>query len=209
MSIVKTASVGMAFDCNQMLSTGHALAFKNSGYDTCIRYIPRTPTLVYGNLTGVEIEAILAAGLDLCVVQHCPEPNWMATADLGKEYGEYGAAYCEHIGLPKGVSVWLDLEEVAGGSDANGYCRAWFTAVKAAGYEPGIYVGYNPQMSDEALHLLPFEAYWRAYNSDSTIPVRGWQIRQEPQKTLNGIAFDPDVISADALGNLPFVISPS
>lgn len=205
--IVKAAIPGNAFDVNTPISTSEALAFKNAGYSTCIRYIPRTPELMKGNLTGVEIAAILAADLSLCVVQHVPLPNWQAMAALGKEYGEYAVAYAEQIGLAKGINIWLDLEEVAAGSDANGYCRAWFAAVQAAGWIPGLYVGWQSGLTSQQLYELPVTHYWRAYNCDQDVPVRGYQIIQHTQQILNGITFDPNTIRADALGDLPLVLS--
>lgn len=212
MSIVKPAQPGNAFDVNSTLTVKQALGFKEEGYLTCLRYIPRTAELAPGNLTGVEMAGILNAGLSLGVVQHCPLPNWSPNAGLGQQYGAYGAAYCQQIGLPKGVTVWLDLEGVAEGTSSQAildYCIQWYHWVRDGGYQPGIYCGWNTGLTNDELYGLPFENYWAAYNTDNKIPNRGYQMVQYTEKILNGIGFDPDVIQADLKGGLPFVVSNS
>lgn len=203
---VKPAITGIGFDVNQPLTGAQAAAFKAAGYSFAVRYLPRTGNLISGNLSQAEIQAILGAGLALMVVQHVAKPGWEPSAALGISYGNYAATYAEAIGLPKGVNIWLDLEEVAIGTSAKevtDYCTAWFTAVSAAGYIPGLYVGWNVVLSDQELYDLPFKHYWRAYNCDQSIPVRGYQLVQQPQKTLDGITFDPNRLQADELGDVP------
>lgn len=210
--IVKPAIPGMGFDVNQTLTGNQTDAFKAAGYSFAIRYLPRTESLISGNLSQVEILAILSAGLSLMAVQHVPMPGWQPSLALGTKYGSYAVAYAEAIGLPKGLNIWLDLEEVAIGTtveEVADYCTAWFTAVSAAGYIPGLYVGWNVVLSDQELYNLPFKHYWRAYNCDQNIPVRGYQLVQQPQKTLDGITFDPNRLQADELGDVPFWLSPA
>lgn len=209
--IVKPAIPGMGFDVNQPLTGAQGAAFKAAGYSFAIRYLPRTESLTAGNLSQPEIQAILGAGLALMAVQHVAKPGWEPSLILGTSYGSYAVAYAEAIGMPKGVNIWLDLEEVALGTSAKevtDYCTAWFTTVSAAGYIPGLYVGWNVVLSDQELYDLPFKHYWRAYNCDQSIPVRGYQIIQQPQKTLDGITFDPNRLQSDELGDVPFCLSP-
>lgn len=205
--IIKPAIPSLGFDVNQPLTGAQAAALKAAGYSFAIRYLPRNGSLISGNLSQAEIRAILSAGLALMVVQHVAKPGWEPSAALGTSYGSYAATYAEAIGLPKGVNIWLDLEEVALGTsvkEVTDYCTAWFTAVSAAGYVPGLYVGWNVVLSDQELYDLPFKHYWRAYNCDQNIPVRGYQLIQEPQKTLEGITFDPNRLQTDELGDVPF-----
>jgi hypothetical protein len=208
---VKQATAGAGFDVNQPLSGAQSAAFKTAGMDFCIRYLPRTPALFRGNLTAAEIEIILSAGLALMAVQHCPNPGWEPTGALGLEYGTYAAQYAKEIGLAPGINLWLDLEGVGPlvkAEDVIAYCQAWYTAVSVAGYVPGIYVGWNVALSDEQLYELPFAHYWRAYNCDQNIPTRGYQIIQHPQKTLDGVTYDPNTIQADLKGSLPVWLTP-
>lgn len=213
MSVVKEGTPGNAFDVNQPLSGAQAAEFKAAGYDTCIRYIPRNASLVAGNLTAPEIAAILGAGLNLGVVQHVAQPGWEPSAELGEAYGQYAAQYCGQIGLPKGISVWLDLEEVASTAttqDVIDYCEAWYGEVLKAGFIPGLYVGWNVKLSAQELYTqLSFKSYWRAYNTDIIVVIRGYSIIQHPQKKLNGITYDPNTIQKDNLGGLPVWLSPS
>jgi hypothetical protein len=210
--IVKQAIPCQAFDVNQPLSASEAALFKGAGFDACIRYIPRTIALIKGNLTIPERDIILNAGLSLMVVQHVSPDNWEPTAALGKSYGSYAATYAEMIGLPEGIAIWLDLEMVSRSStsaDIIAYCDAWFDQIMAAGFQPGIYAGYQTCLTDQQLYDLPFLHYWRGYNCNHDIKPRGWQILQHTQKSLNGIYYDPNTIQADLLGDLPIWVSPS
>ncbi len=210
--VVKQGIPCSGFDVNQPLSASQAAAFKAAGMDLCIRYIPRTVQLIKGNLTMPELNILLDAGLSLMAVQHTPLPGWMPTAELGSQYGSYAATYAEIIGLPKGVNIWLDLEEVSTSATAHqviDYCTQWFAAVNGAGYVSGLYVGYQTGLRDQELWDLPVKSYWKAYNCDQSIPKRGWQIIQHTQKSLNAITYDPNTIQADNLGSLPMVVSSS
>ena len=218
--VVRQATDGMkGFDVNGQLFPNEYAAFKNAGYDFAIRYIPRTAALATGNLTAVEINAILSEGLALGAVQHCPMPGWQPTAALGAQYGAYAAQYAKSIGLPSDLAVgaikltiWLDLEGVAitaAAEDIIGYCHAWFGQIGSYGYEAGLYCGYGTGLTDQQLYDLPFIHYWRAYNCDQLIPTRGYCMEQSTAKDLNGINFDPNLVQKDQLGDLPMFLFPS
>lgn len=207
---VKTASPGLGFDVDSMLTAAQADAFKKNGFQFCIRYLPRTPALVKGNLTLAEIQIILAAGLSLMAVQHCPEPGWEPSAPLGTQYGQYAGQYAAEIGLPAGINIWLDLEGVAVSVAAPAiidYCHAWFFQVGSHGYIPGLYCGYGGGLSPDQLYDLPFQHYWKAYNGPP-LPVRGYQIIQETVHLLEGVSFDPNRLIADNQDGLPLWLSP-
>jgi Domain of unknown function (DUF1906) len=212
MYTVKPALPGsLGLDLNQPLTVTNANSFRKLGYEFVIRYLPRTSALTAGNLTSEEINIILTAGLSLGAVQHVELPGWQPSAALGSKYGQYAGQRSAEIGLPQGINIWLDLEEVATTSTAQeviDYCKAWYTEIQAHGYVPGLYVGYQVGLTDQQLYDLPFQHYWRAYNCDQNIPTRGYQLIQHPQKTLNGISFDPNNTQADQLGGLPIFLSP-
>jgi Domain of unknown function (DUF1906) len=212
MSIVKQATPGMAFDIDQEVTASLADAFLKAGYSACLRYLPRTPALIPGNLTSGEKDTILNAGLSLSAVQHCPIPGWNPTAALGTEYGTYAAKYAAEIGLPPGMNLFLDLETPSASATAQDcidYANAWYDSVLAAGYIPGVYLGFGLPLSSKQLHDdLKFSHYWRAYNGPD-VATRGYEIVQHTAKTLNGISYDPNTVSADALGGLPMWLSPS
>jgi hypothetical protein len=214
MPTVKTATEGQTgFDVNQVLSSDQAAAFKSAGMTFCIRYVPRQLDNFRYNLTNAEMGRILGAGLALGVVQHVSPDDWSPTFDLGKQYGEYAAEYClKTVQLPEGVTVWLDLEMVNKAStvsDIINYCDQWFTAITAAGYKAGLYVGYQCGLNpDELYHNLPFLSYWKSYNYDDGVATRGFQLFQHTEKNLNGITFDPNIVQADNVGDLPIFLFP-
>ncbi|HEX8395185.1 MAG TPA: DUF1906 domain-containing protein [Longimicrobium sp.] len=200
------------FDANTPLSDAQAQAFVQAGYTFCLRYVGRTE-MKSTDLSAAEAQRILNAGLALMTVQHVLNPGWNPTQALGQEYGANAAAFTKQIGLPPGVSVWLDLECVADGtaaSDVVAYCNAWYDQVAAAGYLPGLYVGYAPGLSGQQLYgKLKFKNYWAAYNVDgvSNPSPRGWQmVQSEGHGTIGGIttqAYDADVIQQDGKGGVP------
>jgi hypothetical protein len=202
---VRPAAAGLSgFDVNSPLTSSAALAFKNAGYAFCIRYVPRSASLIAGNLTNGEALAILNAGLALMPVQHVALPGWQPNTNLGTIYGNYAATYASQVvKLPKGVNVWCDLEGVAPNTDPRDvidYCQAWYYALHIAGYVPGIYVGYDTMLTPEQLYgNLSFQHYWRAYNGPQ-VATRGFQLIQQTEKTLNGITFDPDLTQEDEMG---------
>jgi hypothetical protein len=200
------------FDANTPISASAAAAFYAAGYRFCIRYVGRTQMASY-DLTTAEAQHILGSGLAMMVVQHVLNPGWSPTQSLGEEYGANAATFTQQIGFPAGINVWCDLEGVstsAAASDVAAYCNAWYDQVAAAGYVPGLYVGWEPGLSAQQLYDLKFQHYWGAYNIDGdSIPsVRGLQMRQHEGSggTIAGITtetYDDDVTSTDALGGTP------
>ncbi|MDF2430777.1 MAG: hypothetical protein JWP44_408 [Mucilaginibacter sp.] len=211
---VQQAPAGLSgFDVNSPLSAAQALILKNAGYDFCIRYIPRTANLIRNNLTNAEALDILNAGLALMAVQHVALPGWVPNTNLGTVYGNYAASYANQVvGLPHGMNIWCDLEEVArhtAAADVVAYCQAWYYAVHTAGYTPGLYVGYGVILTDQQLYNdTSFQHYWRAYNGPQ-VATRGFQLIQKTEKTVNGITIDPDITQNDDLGDAVLWLSTS
>jgi len=207
-SIQKAAAGVRGFDADTPVSSQAAAAFHAAGFRFCLRYVGRVQMASF-DLTTQEAEGILAAGLALMPVQHVLDPGWQPTASLGAEYGANAAKFARQIGFPPGVNVWCDLESVSPGTsaaDVAAYCDAWYEGVAAAGYVPGLYVGYQPGLTGQQLYELRFEHYWAAYNVDgvSTPHPRGWQLAQsEGHGTIAGIStesYDADTTQTDALG---------
>ena len=162
MPTVKQAVAGWrGFDVNAPLPANKYSDFARAGNNFAIRYIPRSPALVKGNLTAVEIDAVMSAKIALSVVQHCPEPGWQPSASLGTQYGQYAGQYALEIGLPKGMNIWLDLEtpsNSATAQDTIAYANAWYDAIQSAGYIPGYILDtgchYRPPNYTTALNFL-------------------------------------------------------
>ena len=211
MPVKKAAAGSRGFDVDRPLSPEEYKAFADLDYSFVVRYIPRSLALVAGNLTKTEIADAHSAGVAVSAVQHVSPNNWYPSMALGNQYGEYAAQYAASIELPPGMHLWLDLEGVAPGSssgDVIAYCHAWASAVSQKGYLHGLYCGWRTGLTPRQLYDLPFDAYWKAYNYDGGVPTRGYQVIQSVQETIAGVQFDPNVIQADNLGDLPFLLFP-
>jgi hypothetical protein len=200
---VQSAAPGLrGFDINATVSGSVAQQFVQAGYHYCIRYVP-FGTVQDPDLTAAEAEGILGAGLALMAVQHVRYPGWDPSGPLGTQYGQAAVQYLQGIGFPGGVNVWCDLEGVGSvpAQDVIDYCNNWYVAVATGGYVPGLYVGYEPGMSNQQLYDLKFQHYWAAYNTNSSIPTRGYQLVQAPQSThVAGLDYDDDTTQTDKLG---------
>lgn len=201
-------------DTDTKLVAASAGQLFGAGFQFAVRYLSRTTPQNFGDLGSTEAETILGAGLALMAVQHCPLAGWAPTAVLGGSYGQTAALNATTIGLPIGVSLWLDLEGVAGYATAANtiaYVNAWAGEVADAGFLPGLYVGANqPLTGDELYWRLKVSRYWRSASKVPDIPYRGYCMAQAlmPSPVSEGangdISIDRDVIMADAFGGVPF-----
>jgi hypothetical protein len=137
---------------------------------------------------------------------------------LGRLYGENAARFADLAGYSKGATLWCDLEGVAVGTPAEtiiGYCNAWHNAVRDAGYEPGVYVGWHAGLSGRDLYYrLRFARFWMAYNAEPRpVPGRPWacmrQFAATAKDRVPGIqlnAIDVNLIGADMFGDSPVLM---
>jgi hypothetical protein len=208
----------MGFDCNSVVRAADARRFAMNGYKFALRYIPRELPKI-NDLTATELQLLVGAGLGMMPVQHVEKdgpPWWTPTIDKGRRYGQTAVDYCRSIGVPNGVTVWLDLEGVVprtNPEDIIRYCNYWFDRVKAGGYEPGIYVGYGAGLTPAQLYQrLKFSRYWAAFNlnGDQYPAVRGVCMRQHAGSPPAGVPFpiDVDGVTGDHLGGLPTLAAP-
>jgi len=182
---VEFAPIGaLGFDTAVPLTTMTARGYAAQGFQFCIRYVSRTDASRADNsahgradISEAEGKAILGAGMALMVVQHVAAHGWVPTVQLGHDYGVKAAAFTRIAGVPAGVNVWLDLEDIPKGTaaaDITGYANAWFAQVKAAGYVPGVYVGFNVWLTPDQLFFdLLTEHYWRASGNIVDVSHRG------------------------------------
>jgi hypothetical protein len=208
------------FDANQHISAGMARAAVSWGYQFAVRYVRRAPVNPQ-DFTAGELATLLEAGLGVMAVQHVADENhWRPTPTLGAAYGTVAASECQKIGLPRGVTVWCDLEGVAPGTttaDVIAYCNQWHDRVAEGGFEPGLYVGWHAGLTGQELYQrLRFARYWSGYNLDldKQPVVRGVCMRQftaKPAGLIPGLTvqtMDVDVLRADALGGRPTLVLP-
>lgn len=209
---VFTSPAGLrGFDCDVAIGSTEAEKMKKAGYDFAMRYVRRTTKHPHDLSLG-EARAILEADLLLGVVQHVSPDGWLPAKLTGTKYGNTAAKETAAVGIPPGVTVWCDLEGVSRQSHPDNvieFLNNWFTPVAAAGYVPGLYVGFSPGLSSQQLHdALKFSHYWGAYNVDIVPAVRKFQMKQSAYPAPDKRApvpfeYDENLVKKDLLGGLP------
>lgn len=207
------------FDANFPIGQWFAHAAYSAGYKFAVRYVGRVQQKPI-DATSLELARLLRAGLAVMLVQHVKSAeSWDPEgAGLGKLYGANAARFADLAGYADGATLWCDLEGIAVGTPASrvaAYCNAWHDAVAAAGYSPGVYVGWRAGLTGHDLYYrLKFKRYWAAYNLnvDQYPVVRGVQMRQFAAKTGDRIAgielnaIDVNLIGKDAKGDSPILM---
>jgi len=210
---VVAAPVGAkGFDTDTQLSAADAQAFAGQ-FSFAIRYLSNGAEEASGDLTHHEALGILQAGLALMAVQHSPAPGWTPDAALGTQDGQYAVANAAAVGLPPGVTLWLDLEGVAAGvaaSEVAAYGNAWYAVVAAARYVPGLYVGAAAGLDGDQLYDdLSFTQYWRSGSNVPEVAVRGYCLVQTiGDASIDGVPYDSDLVRADADHGTPYWLAP-
>lgn len=197
----KLAEVGArGFDSWSFSSSGTMLqadAMRAAGMEFFVGYL--------GAVTPERLGHVLSAGM-----------AFMPVTFGGAYDGGKAVAQVEALGLPQGVTVWLDLEGEAAMNPTDDQLiakvNAWASAVDSAGYEPGLYVGSPQPFSSDELWSLKVRRYWNALSSERdregrlAEPRCGWAMYQMYPSVAwrgTGILVDVDVISADYLKRLP------
>lgn len=197
------------FDCNTILSSGSAKAFRDHGFSFAVRYLSRGAPGT-NDLSASEVSAVVDAGLALMAVQHVPAAGWHPSLALARTYAAAASSQAKACALPPGMCLWLDLEGVAHGTataDIVAYCNAWFDIVRSNGFQPGLYVGANCGLDGKTLGTaLACEHFWRSGSTVPDVAGRGYCMVQTISSNfvLAGIAYDLDVIQTDAKGSTPF-----
>lgn len=168
-------------------------------FDAGFRFVGRYVV----SLQAAELSDILRAGLAVSPV------SYANSYDPSDEI-----AALQRLGIPKGVVVWLDVEDAK--DDAltlQQRINTWAKALKAAGYIPGIYVGAGCLLTSIELFALAVERYWHSCsrvvdaNGHAAEPVCGWCMYQctcEVERA--GVEVDIDFVYADYKGrSVPMV----
>ena len=173
------------------------------GVRTVFRYLDRVKDVTTGrlhaNLTPHELDVLLDAGLRVSPVQYysCRYESTAKgkrfSADYGADIGQVAAANALSLGVPQGVTLWCDLEDVPDATPEMvvAYCKAWGKSVVGHGYEAGLYVGgglgsqATGYVRGEQLYSLPYyRSYWRAASVVPELPTRGWAVTQGSEQTM-------------------------
>jgi hypothetical protein len=192
------------FDSDTIITAAAAQQFYAAGYKFCLRYLSLVGQESPQDLSTAEATDVLTSGLALMPVQHSRKAGWLPSQGLGQQYGQDAATNAQSVGFPIGVNVWCDLEGVSGQAaqqDVIDYCEAWYAAVDAAGYIPGLYVGAGALLTSVQLSNLSFLHYWRSLSRVPETPARDYQLIQFfPSIAAYGIDIDLDVTQNDNEG---------
>jgi hypothetical protein len=211
--VIESAPEGsLGFDVNHPITLKQAKEAFNSGFTFCVRYVPRLELSLEPigepDITFAEANDILDSGLALVLVQHVSVPGWTASANKGMRFGKNAAVYANQCGFPRGINIFLDLEEVSSTStsaEIQAFCNEWFDAVEDVGYAPGVYVGSKNGLNAEQLFIgTKFRHYWHAASqADPPIPRpgdRGYQMFQPLNLTSAQRSKLSNVTLADKIG---------
>lgn len=180
-------------DSVSSISAAQAKVIAPLGIDGCIRYL--------GSVTPSEVQGILAAGLGFLPVTYADQFD-----------GAKAVSQVKALGLPVGVTVFLDLEGIGAVTPASliAQVNGWATQIKNALYIPGLYVGANSILNSQELYGLGVERYWKGLsrivdrNGLLAEPECGWCMLQLfPTTTRGGISVDIDVVQSDFQNRLP------
>lgn len=210
-AIVQPANGAVGFDTDAVISRDLADKFHAVGYQYVLRYLSLGADIMEGDLTAAEAQDIVGAGLALGPVQHVRYVGWRPTGAMGAQDGNNAANHAVTIGIPPGVTVWLDLEGIsdqAAPGAVSDYCRSWYQAVAGAGYMPGLYVGDHAILDSSQLYDLPFTRYWHSASDVPDVPTRGYCMTQTLYEyPVYGITIDRDTVNTDNLGGRPAMMA--
>lgn len=129
---------------------------------------------------------------------------------------DFNAAYhiirLRALGIPQGVTVWLDVEGVnLDAPSIIGKINTWAAAVNGAGFEAGLYIGAGMPLTDDQLYALPLiKRYWHSVSRVPDPKVRGCCVRQIRPNDVQptGLDIDVDIAEPDYEGDLHTVAAP-
>ena len=187
-----------SLEFSQSGTAAQATSLKASGIDFVVGYL--------GVVNPTRLGYVLSA--DLAFV-----PTTLAATVFD---GDRSVSQCKALGLPAGMTVWLDLEGNTickmSTPELIGKINGWASAIKTAGYEPGLYVGAPQPLTSEELYKLAVVRYWHSLSREAdrfgklAEPSCGWcmwQMNPSLKWRNTGLLVDVDIIGKDFLGRLP------
>ncbi len=156
-----------------------------------------------GAMNPARLKAVLDAGLAFMPVTFAAEYKDGAADEI---------AQLAALQIPKGATLWLDLE----GLDAwnmpvaqlTALIEAWAAAIVGAGYMAGLYVGAPQPLTGKQLYALKnITRYWLGIGrcvdikGDDAYPRCGWCMRQDWHNQGKGLLWPPVSHFPDVPGN--------
>ncbi len=183
---------------SQAGTAAQANALRDAGADALAGYL--------GVINAERVGYVLAAGLGYIPVTLAGEYNDGPNDEI---------AQLKSLGIPGGVTVFLDLEGMAAfKSDPVALAAKiddWGMKVAAAGYIPGLYVGVPQPFTSQELWSLKVQRYWRGQGSvrDRNNALAepsgcGWCMTQMfPSHSRGGVWVDSNMVGQDYRGRVP------
>lgn len=197
---------GMGVDTVARIDAAHASGLRVAGMKFAMRYL--------GSLTAAEMAGITGAGLLLSPICYPPQHSgWVPVASDGAARGKSAVTQAKAIGIPAGVTIWIDLEGCRGGAAlTKAWCEAFAAELVAGGYQAGLYVGAAPGgLSSADLYALKHVTrYWESCSRGIPQPAsRGWCLKQhyKPNQTCAGVIVDFNSVCNDFFGAVPMFVA--
>jgi Domain of unknown function (DUF1906) len=213
--VAPVAAGNIGLDTDTIITPAVAAGLFASGFRFSVRYLSRTQPQSATDLSPAEATNILGAGLGLMAVQHCDRQGWSPTAALGNQYGLAAAVNATSVGLPSGVTIWLDLEGPLASTPAENviaFVNAWASQVSTPTYNyvPGLYVGFQDILTSDQLYWrLRLKTYWSSASTVPDVAQRGYcMIQSLAPSPVDGISIDRDVVQFDNFGGVPTLLLP-
>jgi hypothetical protein len=202
--VAAAATPGAWVDSDWPLGSHAVSALVSIGKVGVVRYVPLPGNTSVGDITRTELETIVAAGLELLLVQHVRTPPWNPALANGDRDAAAVLDHCAAIGYPHDAHVYLDLEGISGGAGATtGYAIDWQHTIRSGLQAAGLYIGFAVPLHPADLYNLPgFNTYWSDM-ADRQVAVRGTAMIQGPAVTIAGVEYDIDTCRKDKKGELP------
>ena len=137
---------------------------------------------------GWDTEYRTAAGLGMSIVlfQGFYQPFWSDPAQ-GTARGQLMVTNAQSVGYPRGAQVFLNLENnLSDGTSPTtragmiSWVKNWASAVRSAGFVPGVYVGVPQLLTTADLENAVGSdgVFWRSASSSAPQTNRGYVMRQ-------------------------------
>ena len=209
--VVVPAPVGKFVDASVKLTPTLLDALANRGYLGIVRYVPLPGVDPRADIDAEELEMILAHPARFCAgwVQHPRFPGWRPREHDPEADAQCAVRFARAAGFPSGVHGGNDAEGMSAdttAAEAHLYNCRFAHVVVEEGYRGRLYDGYSEPETPEELYEIPdVTSYW-SDAANRRVAKRGCAMVQGPQFELLGVAFDPDEVRPDLLGETPMVV---